>query len=584
MSDPTTTRLGKYQIIREIARSNDIVYEAYDPLMNRRVALKELAMPAGATPQVREDRTKRFLREAKAAGSLAHPNIVTIYECGEEGGRHFIAMEYLEGHTLRNELDTHGFLSADRAFEIAKAVLQALDYAHSRGVIHRDIKPDNIQLLPDGSVKITDFGIARLTFEPNLTMDGQVFGTPSYMSPEQVVGREIDARSDVFSVGVLLYEMLSGSKPFTGDSVVSITYGIINKEPVQPQQINYAVWQVISRAMDKSPQLRYPTAGEMLAALEQAHLASKSVVLDPGLTSAGGWGAVPAAGMVNPGPPPVVAGYPTAGAFSPPIQPYNPYQPPVQPTASYPVGYPQPGYPVYYPPPPRPPLMSAETKAFLMKLMLTTVVIGTLFALVIVAVNAISTALQNYRLQAADQEIVSQIRSIPSAESPEQRLAKSEELIERLRDSAQRAQEVRNSAALLEEVGKKAMAEGRWLDAERAFREAFDRDPGNPALASNLGYLFTEAARRESDLRQRESLLETALRYWDHARDKATTREARSNFAAGAANTRLSLALVLNQAGDRTRALDLAYQARQDAPVGSTTMRDAERLIRALTE
>ncbi|MFQ3587168.1 MAG: protein kinase [Fimbriimonadaceae bacterium] len=584
MSDSPTSTLGKYQIIREIARSNDIVFEAYDPVMNRRVALKELAMPAGATPQLREDRTRRFLREAKAAGSLAHPNIVTIYECGEDAGRHFIAMEYLEGHTLRNELDTHGFLSPDRSFEIAKAVLQALDYAHSRGVIHRDIKPDNIQLLPDGSVKITDFGIARLTFEPNLTIDGQVFGTPSYMSPEQVVGRDIDARSDVFSVGVLLYEMLSGSKPFPGDSVVTITYGIINKEPIQPQQVSYPVWQVLSRAMEKSPQLRYATAGEMLAALEQAHHASKSVVLDSGPASVAPWGMAPGSGMVNPGPPPVVTGYPYAGSVPPPAQPYNPYQNPGQPTSGYPAGYPQPGYPVYYPPPPRPPLVSVETKAFLVKLMLSTVVIGTLFALVIVAVNAISTALQNYRLQAADQQIVSELRSLPAADPPEQRLARAEQLIKRLQDGARRAQEFRNSAVFLEELGRNAMSEGRLQDAETAFRDAFERDPSNPALASNLGYLYMEAARRESDPRQRESLLEAALRSWDYARKKATTPEAKRTYAAGAANARLSLALILNHAGDRDRARDLASQAQRDAPVGSTTMREAERLIRALKE
>ncbi|HZH97531.1 MAG TPA: serine/threonine-protein kinase, partial [Fimbriimonadaceae bacterium] len=141
MSGSPPTTLGKYQIIREIARSNDIVYEGYDPLMNRRVAIKELAVPNGATPQQKEERLKRFHREAKAAGSLAHPNIVTIYEVGEEASRHFLAMEYLDGHTLRNEIDTHGFLPQERAIEIAVAVLLALDYAHQNGVVHRDIKP-----------------------------------------------------------------------------------------------------------------------------------------------------------------------------------------------------------------------------------------------------------------------------------------------------------------------------------------------------------------------------------------------------------------------------------------------------------
>src|SRR5688572_20837493 len=283
MSSGVPTTLGKYQIIREIARSNDIVYEAYDPLMNRRVALKELAVPPGSTPQQREERIKRFLREAKAAGSLSHPNIMTVYEVGEEGNKHFIAMEFLDGHTLRNELDTHGALSPERAISIATDILEGLDFAHRSGVVHRDIKPENIQLLSDGRVKLTDFGIARLTFEPNITMDGQVFGTPSYMSPEQVVGKEIDARSDLFSVGVILYEMVSGRKPFAGDSVVSITYAIMNAEPSQPQQANYAVWQVLQHALDKSPALRYASASEMIRALDDAAAASfsNSPVLDP---------------------------------------------------------------------------------------------------------------------------------------------------------------------------------------------------------------------------------------------------------------------------------------------------------------
>src|SRR6476620_6872709 len=144
MSNSPPSTLGKYQIIREIARSNDIVYEAYDPLMNRRVALKELAMPGGSTPQQREDRINRFKREAQAAGTLNHANIMTVYEMGQEGDRLYMAMEYLDGHTLRNEIDTRGFLPLERALEIAQEILQGLEHAHKQGVVHRDIKPDNI--------------------------------------------------------------------------------------------------------------------------------------------------------------------------------------------------------------------------------------------------------------------------------------------------------------------------------------------------------------------------------------------------------------------------------------------------------
>src|SRR3984957_15145407 len=261
MNSPPTT-LGQYQIIREIARSNDIVYEAYDPLMNRRVAIKELSMPTGATSQQQDERVSRFRREAQAAGTLNHPNIMTVFTFAEDAGRTFMAMEYLDGGTLRNEIDTKGFIPVDRAVDIAIKILDGLGHAHSKGVIHRDIKPDNIQILSNGTIKITDFGIARLTFQPNLTMDGQVFGTPSYMSPEQVVGKEIDQRSDLFSVGVVLYEMIGGQKPFPGDSVVSITYAIMNTEPPQPAQADYALWQVISKALDKSPQVRFSSADD----------------------------------------------------------------------------------------------------------------------------------------------------------------------------------------------------------------------------------------------------------------------------------------------------------------------------------
>lgn len=412
MSSTPPTTLGKYQIIREIARSNDIVYEAYDPLMNRRVALKELALPSGSTPQQKDDRLKRFLREAKAAGSLAHPNIVTIFEVGEQGGRHYLVMEYLDGHTLRNEIDTKGFLSVSRSVEVAESLLRALEYAHQNGVIHRDIKPENIQLLSDGRIKLTDFGIARLTFEPNLTMDGQVFGTPSYMSPEQVVGREIDVRSDLFSVGVVLYEMLSGSKPFRGDSVVTITYAIMNTEPEQIRQAPHAIQQVLNKVLDKSPTLRYGSASEMLRALDDARRSLTSGTPQPPTQM----GVQAPMGVPQGGAPPIItAPYgqqqsPTPGqpitapygqsAFSPhpaPAQvpgppmayPYNPYNPapiqqqppglggpihtPYQPGATHPQQQiPISSLPmqVYYPPPPRKPLLEPDQKVFLSRLFL----------------------------------------------------------------------------------------------------------------------------------------------------------------------------------------------------------------------
>lgn len=388
MSTSPPTTIGKYQIIREIARSNDIVYEGYDPLMNRRVAIKELAIPSSSTHQQVEDRIRRFQREVKAAGSLAHPNIVTIYEVGEDGGRHFMAMEFLDGHTLRNEMDTHGFLPPLRAIEIASAVLSALDFAHSNGVVHRDIKPDNIQLLLDGRIKLTDFGIARLTFEPNLTMDGQVFGTPSYMSPEQVIGKEIDARSDIFGVGVVLYEMIAGQKPFAGDNVIAITHAITNKHPDPPAQCGFSLWRTIERALDKTPAMRFASAKEMKAALEAIRQEIES------------------GSMVATAPPPVVNPFAYLSQQNPnalPVytQPYmpqppppqyahNPYQAPVNYQPYNPSASGLPPVPVYYPPPPRRPMVSDETRSFLSKFFGTFLIVGLFFALVVYAIIAMT--------------------------------------------------------------------------------------------------------------------------------------------------------------------------------------------------
>lgn len=382
MSTSPPSTLGKYQIIREIARSNDIVYEAYDPLMHRRVALKELFVPGGSTSQQRDERLRRFQREVKAAGSLSHPNIVTVYEVGQDGDRHYMAMEFLDGHTLRNEIDTHGFLPGERAIEIAIEVLNGLEFAHKHGVVHRDIKPDNIQLLEDGRVKLTDFGIARLTFEPNLTMDGQVFGTPSYMSPEQVVGKEIDARSDLFGLGVVLYEMLAGAKPFTGDNVIAITYAITNTHPSQPAQISGALWQVIQKAIDKTPAMRYATAAEMRAALETAVAQPAAAPVPPPVDPY----ALLAQQFPN-----AMAQYTQPYVPAPPAQyPYNPYQTPSpvgQPYQPYSPS-PMPNVPIYYPPPRRP-MVSDHTKNLLARFFLTLLVVGLLFGLIIYGIMAL---------------------------------------------------------------------------------------------------------------------------------------------------------------------------------------------------
>ncbi len=260
--------LGRYQLVREIARSNDIVWEGVDPKMNRRVAVKELALAPNLTGSARRERIERFYREARAAGTMNQTNIVTIYEVGEDRGRYFIAMEYLEGQTLRDRLRVGGMMSLSEAVGITTALCDALEYAHARGVIHRDIKPDNIYMLPGGQVKLTDFGIARITGEDQLTVAGQVFGTPSYMSPEQVIGKAIDARSDLFSLGIMLYEMVAGKKPFTGDSVVTITYHILNDPiPPLPPGLPLQLESFLQRATAKDPAHRFASASDFRAAL-----------------------------------------------------------------------------------------------------------------------------------------------------------------------------------------------------------------------------------------------------------------------------------------------------------------------------
>ena len=259
--------IGRYQITREIARSNDIVYEAFDPQLGRKLALKELSLDIRVQEPERRLRIDRFFREARAAGNLSHPGIVTIFDFGEDNGRYFIAMEYLEGETLKSRISRTGPLSSDEAVRILSSLCDAVEYAHARQIVHRDIKPDNIHILPDGTVKITDFGIARMLGEQTITVAGQVFGTPSYMAPEQIRGAMVDARTDIFSLGLVLFEMLSGRKAFWGEALETVVYRIMS-EPVpplhdQPASLN----AVIQMAVQKDPGQRFVSAAQMKAAL-----------------------------------------------------------------------------------------------------------------------------------------------------------------------------------------------------------------------------------------------------------------------------------------------------------------------------
>lgn len=245
------------------------VWRAEDEVLGRSVAVKILH------PQYagEENFVARFRQEAQAAANLSHPNIVNIYDWGREEGTYFIVMEYLAGKALKQVLEERGNLRPDQAVDIARQVASALAYAHRNGVVHRDIKPHNIMLAPDGTVKVTDFGIARASGAQALTQTGFVMGTAQYLSPEQAQGKETGPATDVYSLGVVLYEMLTGNVPFDGESPVAVALKHVNEQPVSPRNLNPNVppelERVVLRAMAKQPELRYSSADEMAEDLKR---------------------------------------------------------------------------------------------------------------------------------------------------------------------------------------------------------------------------------------------------------------------------------------------------------------------------
>jgi serine/threonine-protein kinase len=259
-------KLGRYEILSELGKgAMGVVYRARDPMLDRTVAIKTVNM--ALDPGEMEDYEARFNQEAKAAGGLNHPNIVTIHDIGKSGNMAYMAMEFLEGHELRDLLTSGAPLAPARAVEIAAQVAEGLAYAHQHGVVHRDVKPANIMILKNGMAKITDFGIARMRMAEVRTQTGVVLGSPRYMSPEQVAGKRAAPRSDIFSLGVILYEMLTGKPPFTGDDVTSIMFQILNLVPPPPSTINPAVPAVldfiVAKALAKPADDRYADASEL---------------------------------------------------------------------------------------------------------------------------------------------------------------------------------------------------------------------------------------------------------------------------------------------------------------------------------
>jgi serine/threonine-protein kinase len=258
--------LGRYEIVKELGRgAMGIVYLGKDPKIHRSVAIKTMRLDevdADELPDVK----MRFFREAESAGKLSHPNIVTIFDAGEEQDLAYIAMEVLDGVDLKDLCKKKNLLPVKRTMEIVTKISEALDYAHSQNVVHRDIKPANIMVMPDGTVKVTDFGIAKITTSAK-TQTGIVLGTPSYMSPEQLSGTKVDGRSDLFSLGVVLFEMLTGERPFQGESVATLMYVIANQPHPSPYELRpdlpKTVGAVIDRALQKDAAKRYQRGLEM---------------------------------------------------------------------------------------------------------------------------------------------------------------------------------------------------------------------------------------------------------------------------------------------------------------------------------
>ncbi len=259
-------KLGRYEVTAELGQgAMGIVYKGVDPMIGRTVALKTLKTEGVAPDQLAEFK-RRFAQEAQSAGRLAHPNIVTIYDVGEEQGLAYIAMEFIKGKALDEYISEKSPFSIDQIVSIMTQICDGLGYAHKNGVIHRDIKPANIVLTTDHIAKITDFGIAKIA-STSATQTGMVVGTPSYMSPEQITGRGVDNRSDIFSIGAVFYELLTYEKAFPGDNITTVMYRVVHENPTPISIANMAVPaqfdQIVMKAIAKNPADRYPDAETM---------------------------------------------------------------------------------------------------------------------------------------------------------------------------------------------------------------------------------------------------------------------------------------------------------------------------------
>jgi len=289
MENREIRRFGRYEIVSELGRgAMGVVYQARDPQINRLVALKTVSL-FNQEPEQEAEFRQRFVCEAQAVGRLQHPGIVAVFDVGEETESHepFIVLEYVAGESLSRILSRDKKLSLPRALNLVEEIAEALDYAHSQGVVHRDIKPANILITQEGRAKIADFGIAKLNLA-QFTLPGRLLGTPAYMAPEQLIGEAVDGRSDLFSLGVILYVMVTGHSPFHGNSATTVCFKVVNREPVPASAFDLdlprALDPIISKAVAKDPGERYQRGADFardLRQLRQQHTGSTTGFLVP---------------------------------------------------------------------------------------------------------------------------------------------------------------------------------------------------------------------------------------------------------------------------------------------------------------
>ena len=407
MSQPE--KFGRYEVIKVLGQgAMGLVYKAVDPVIERAVAIKVIQANPGLGEVELERMQARFEQEFRSAGALSHSNIVTIFDVGLEGDLYYIAMEYVEGEGLDNVLGSRRVLSSKEVSDLAWEVGDGLDYAHGEGVVHRDIKPANILLTREGVAKITDFGLAKLE-ATTLTRTGALIGTPAYMSPEQVGGHSVAAQSDQFSLAIVLYQALTGERPFLGDSPSTIMYKIVHEEPILPCQLNRSlpppVDQIFLRALDKAPDKRYPTCGDLALGLRQAlgatpietaaTVSRAETVIGPPSQS---YPAEP-----SQSPPPAPQSYPAEPSQSPPPAPQS-Y--PAAPLQSQPPAWSQPpsqgSVPYSYPSQPLPPPTAARWGMRLAIALPTVALIGVLGWLAFFQDDGVETGAENDTLLASN--------------------------------------------------------------------------------------------------------------------------------------------------------------------------------------